>query len=77
MNLHVHLNKRDGVPNFSFFNWQKLIPCSELYSTAGGGGRKMNYWDNVPVILFSEPVGVAATMLEPLKIVLIASAWCE
>jgi hypothetical protein len=37
----------------------------------------MNYWDNVPVILFSEPVDVAATMLEPLKIVLIASAWCE
>jgi hypothetical protein len=37
----------------------------------------MNYWDNVPVILFSEPVGVAATMLEPLKIVLIASTWCE
>jgi len=28
-------------------------------------------------MLFPEAVGVAATMLEPLKIVLIASAWCE
>jgi len=76
MNLHVHLNKRDGVPNLSFFNRQNLIPSSELYSTAGWGVEN-ELLGQCTCHTFSEPVGVAATMLEPLKIVLIASTWCQ